>query len=191
MNILTGRIDEATALLNKHFPSVLADPMEDDDSDPSTSSGRLDYLPSTSVAPAHLALNLRIQAFIETARRVPLLYYPPGSSTPLDPPPLLWGPPDSDTPEDDSEDNEATIQLLHRAQNLYSEANQLPDKNDRAMYLSELGSVGGILAYKVPEESPLVEYMSQERREGIANQIDSAILCKWTSPSSLDNPRPG
>ena len=78
----------------------------------------------------------------------------------------------------DTADSEANIQLLHRAQSLYSEANQLPDKNDRVMYLNELGSVGGILAYKFPEESPLVAYMSQERREGIANQIDGAILCE-------------
>ena len=60
------------------------------------------------------------------------------------------------------------------------------------MYLNELGSVGGILAYKFPEESPLAVYMSQARREGIADQIDSAILCAclfssvapWGTPSS-------
>ena len=183
-NILTGRIDEATVLLNKHFPSVLADPMEVD-SGSTPSSGRLEYLPSTSVEPSHLAINLRIQAFIETARRIPLLYYPPGSSTALDPPPLLWGTPDESACDGDEdacehwEDNEANTQLLHRAQSLYSEANQLPDKNDRGMYLAELSSVGGILAYRFPEKSPLADYMSQERREGIANQIDSAILCSY------------
>ena len=47
----------------------------------------------------------------------------------------------------------------HRASELPSDAApckqarsaQPPNKNDRAMYLSEFGSVGGILAYKVPE----------------------------------------
>ncbi|KAH9946112.1 uncharacterized protein BXZ73DRAFT_37778 [Epithele typhae] len=177
-NLLTGRIDEATALLNKHFPAVLAEPM-DEDSDLSTAS-RFNYVPSTSVEPSHLALNLRIQAFIETARRIPLLYCPPGASTPLDPPPLLLGPPGAD---DEHENSEANTQLLHRAQSLYSEANQLPDKNDRVMYLNELASVGGILAYSFPEESPLADYMSQERREGIADQIDGAILYRAKQPA--------
>lgn len=187
MRILTGSIDEATALLNKHFPTVLSEGTEDEESDVSTSSpGRFSYLPSTSVEPTHLALNLRIQAFIEAARTIPLEYYPPGSSTPLPHPPLLCGPSGkrTDTEDGDAEmaetDNEdANVQLLIRAQNLYSEANQLHRPQDRATYLHELGQVGGILAYTVPERSPLSTYMTQIRREGVANQIDSAILCEY------------
>lgn len=187
MRILTGSIDEATALLHKHFPTVLSEGTEDEESDVSTSSpGRFSYLPSTSVEPTHLALNLRIQAFIEAARTIPLEYYPPGSSTPLPHPPLLCGPSGkrTDTEDGDAEmaetDNEdANVQLLIRAQNLYSEANQLHRPQDRATYLHELGQVGGILAYTVPERSPLSTYMTQIRREGVANQIDSAILCEY------------
>lgn len=184
MSILTGRIDEATAFLNKHFPSVLSDTIEDVDA--SSSSDKLEYLPSTSVNPAHLALNLRIQAFVEAARTIPVLYYPPGSKTPLSHPPLLSAAakhvsPDGDDDEEMSgpeDSEEANTQLLLRAQSLYSEANQLPRPEDRARYLHELGQVGGLLAYPVPERSPLAAYMTQQRREGVADQIDGAILCK-------------
>lgn len=182
MRILTGSIDEAIALLNKYFPAVLSEGTEDD---VSASSGRFSYLPSTSVEPTHLALNLRIQAFIEAARTIPLEYYPPGSITPLPHPPLMCGPSkrrtsaeDGDTDMLDPDNEDANVQLLIRAQNLYSEANQLSRPQDRATYLHELGQVGGILAYTVPERSPLTNYMAQIRREGVANQIDSAILCK-------------
>ncbi|PIL24001.1 hypothetical protein GSI_13752 [Ganoderma sinense ZZ0214-1] len=165
--------------------------MEDEESDVSTStSGRFSYLPSTSVDPTHLALNLRIQAFIEAARTIPLEYYPPGSITPLPHPPLLCGSSrkraatedgDAEMAEIDNED--ANVQLLIRAQNLYSEANQLRRPQDRATYLHELGQVGGILAYTVPERSPLSTYMTQIRREGVANQIDSAILYRAGRPT--------
>ncbi|KAI0807384.1 hypothetical protein C8Q74DRAFT_1227340 [Fomes fomentarius] len=188
MSILTGRIDEATALLNKHFPSVLSDTIEDVDA--SSSSGKLEYLPSTSVNPAHLALNLRIQAFVEAARTIPLLYYPPGSKTPLSHPPLLSAAANHVSPDGDEDEEmlgpedseEANIQLLLRAQSLYSEANQLPRPEDRARYLHELGQVGGLLAYPVPERSPLAAYMTQQRREGVADQIDGAILYRAKRP---------
>ncbi len=150
----------------------------------STSSpGRWDYLPSTSVNPEHLALNLRIQAFIEAARTIPLPYYPPGSSTPLPHPPLLSAttklpPEDEDTEMLGPESEEANEQLLHRVQGLYSDANALTRAEDRARYLHELKDVGGLLAYIKPENSPLAAYMTQRRREGIADQIDGAILCE-------------
>ena len=157
--------------------------------------GRFSYLPSTSVEPTHLALNLRIQAFIEAARTIPLEYTPPGSKTPLPHPPLLSaasakkhptpGDDDAEMSEYDNEDSNAA--LLIRAQNLYSEANQLTHAHDRATYLHELGQVGAILAYSVPERSPLDTYMTQVRREGVANQIDSAILCECLLPYT---PRP-
>ena len=189
MHILTGRIDEATALLNTYFPSVLSENV--DDVNATSASGKLEYLPSTSVNPAHLALNLRIQAFIEAARTKPLLYYPPGSKTPLPHPPLLSGSAKhAESSEDEDADmsepsEEATAQLLHRAQSLYSETNQLTRPEDRAQYLHELGKVGGLLAYPKPEGSPLDEYMRQHRREGVADQIDGAILCECLTPSCL------
>ncbi|KAI0336544.1 hypothetical protein GY45DRAFT_410959 [Cubamyces sp. BRFM 1775] len=194
-HILTGRIDEATELLNKHFPRVLSEPMEEDDSEPS-SSRRFAYLPATSTNSVHLALNLRIQAFIEAARTIPLPYTPPGSDTPLPCPPLLLAavakaklPEGSEEDEDEdaavTEDvaEQANAQLLHRAQNLYSEVNGLTNATDRAMYLAELGQVGGIIAYPVPERSPLDKYMAQSRREAVAAQIDSAILHRANKPT--------
>ncbi|KAI0709243.1 CTLH/CRA C-terminal to lish motif domain-containing protein [Earliella scabrosa] len=187
MHILTGRIDEATALLNTYFPSVLSENV--DDVNATSASGKLEYLPSTSVNPAHLALNLRIQAFIEAARTKPLLYYPPGSKTPLPHPPLLSGSAKhAESSEDEDADmsepsEEATAQLLHRAQSLYSETNQLTRPEDRAQYLHELGKVGGLLAYPKPEGSPLDEYMRQHRREGVADQIDGAILYRAKRPT--------
>ncbi|KAH9901391.1 CTLH/CRA C-terminal to lish motif domain-containing protein [Cubamyces lactineus] len=194
-HILTGRIDEATELLNKHFPSVLSVPMEEDDSEP-PSSRRFAYLPATSTDPVHLALNLRIQAFIEAARTVPLPYTPPGSDTPLLCPPLLLdsttkAKPGEGSEEDEDDDAEVTdeateqanAQLLHRAQSLYSEVNGLTHPTDRAMYLAELGQVGGIIAYPVPERSPLEKYMAQSRREAVAAQIDSAILHRANRPT--------
>ncbi|TBU65818.1 hypothetical protein BD310DRAFT_28239 [Dichomitus squalens] len=190
--ILTGNIEEATALLNKHFPAVLSENMEADGAPPSPSvpSGRFSYLPSTSVDPTHLALNLHIQAFIEAARTIPLEYIPPGASTPLPHPPLLSGasdkkhstPGDEDAAMSEFDNEDANAALLIRAQNLYSEANQLSRPQDRATYLHELGQVGGVLAYTVPERSPLATYMTQTRRDGVANQIDSAILYRAKRP---------
>ncbi|KAI0721086.1 hypothetical protein C8T65DRAFT_566716 [Cerioporus squamosus] len=187
-HILTGRIDEAKALLNKHFPSVLSEDIEDAPASSTSSPGRWAYLPSTSVNPEHLALNLRIQAFIEAARTVPLPYCPPGSSTPLPHPPLLSSPPKSSSGDEDTEmlgpeSEEANEQLLHRVQGLYSEANALSRAEDRARYLHELRDVGGLLAYIKPENSPLSAYMTQQRREGIADQIDGAILYRAKRPA--------
>jgi hypothetical protein len=45
-----------------------------------------------------------------------------------------------------------------------------------------LDQVGGLLAYKVPEKSPMARYLSQGRREAVADQINAAVLCK---PSAL------
>ncbi|KAI0748129.1 hypothetical protein C8Q80DRAFT_1270571 [Daedaleopsis nitida] len=188
MHILTGRIDEATALLKEHFPSVLADTEED--AAPSSSPDKLQYLPSTSVNPAHLALNLRIQAFVEAARTKPLLYYPPGSKIALPHTPILSAPAkhssssgDEDADMAESDVEEANAKLLIRAQSLYSETNQLRRPDDRARYLLELGKVGGLLAYTEPEDSPLHIYMSQLRRDAVADQIDSAILYRAERPT--------
>ena len=160
----------------------------------SSTSEKLEYLPATSVNPAHLSLNLRIQAFIEAARTIPLLYYPPGSSTPLPHPPLLSAATkhskadDEDAVMSEPETEAANVQLLHRAQSLYSETNQLTRPEDRARYLVELGQIGGLLAYTTPEKSPLAAYMTQRRREGVADQIDSAILCTCSLLSDMPKP---
>lgn len=172
--ILSGQIDEAIDLLNQYFPSVLADNSE---MQPLCKmDGRLEYIPSTSVNPAHLLINLHIQGFIEAARSVPLPYYPPGNTTPLSPPPSQ-----NDIVGEDKEaaDLRATERLLHRAQNLYAEANRLPNTAERGQYILELGKVGSLLAYAIPENGPVTQYLGQDRREALADCIDSAILCMY------------
>ncbi|KAI0647056.1 hypothetical protein C8Q79DRAFT_1046909 [Trametes meyenii] len=190
-HILTGRIDEATELIHKRFPLVLSEPMEDgSESLTLPPRKRFGYLPATSTDPTHLALNLRIQAFVEAARTIPLLYRPPGADVPLPHPPLLSAAARTassgdgeDSKMSESDVEQSNVQLLHRAQSLYSEVNRLPRPADRATYLVELGQVGGILAYPVPENSPLSKYMEQARREALADQIDSAILYRARRPT--------
>lgn len=172
--ILSGQVDAATELLNKYFPSVLAESTENGST--RDCPDRLEYVPPASVKPSHLSLNLRILAFIEAARTIPLPYYPPNTESP----------PASETPDEDvdmsREDSEqANVELLHRAQSLYSEANRLPVAEDRERYRDELLKVGGLLAYAVPERSPMRAYMTQAGREAVADQIDGAILCSSTA----------
>lgn len=162
-------------MLNQHFPKVLSDEEEDIDDDPiPNTSEKFSYIPSTSIDPAHLALNLRIQAFIEAARCVPLSYDTQGHDTPTTRP-------SSSSPSNrNSSDTESARQaeLLHRAQSLYSAVNCLTKPADRVLYITELSQVSGLLAYPYPEGSPMAPYLAQERREAVADQIDSAILCK-------------
>ncbi|KAI0831311.1 hypothetical protein BC628DRAFT_1407821 [Trametes gibbosa] len=183
-HILTGRIDEATELLKKHFPGVL---IVEEEYAPPPNARRFKLRPATSINPTHLALNLRIQAFVEAARTIPLPYYPIGSDTPLPHPPLLSSASRNTTSGDEGAESDAelsNVQLLHRAQSLYSEVNRLPLATDRVMYLSELGHVGGLLAYKIPERSPLSTYMTQARRQALSDQIDAAILFRMAKPPS-------
>lgn len=70
-------------------------------------------------------------------------------------------------------------ELLHRAQRLYAAVESLRDLRDRDVYREELKQVGGLLAYPAPERSPMARYMRQERREAVADQVNSAILCEW------------
>lgn len=169
--LLSGRVDEATDLLNTHFPAVLN--MTEAMETPKTSS--LTYVAPTSVDPAHLLLNLRIQAFIESCRTVPLKYPPAQTESP---PPKSQKRTSQALHEDDPEARDQQTALLKNAQKLYALANHLPCVDDREKYLKELKNVLGILAYIVPEESSVARYLSQERREAVADQINSAILCK-------------
>ena len=199
-------------LLHTHFPSVLTrsslDTEMDEDSyfipnqkkrkvDPHASPGPnppiIQFLASTTVDPLHLSLNLRILAFTEACRTVPLPYPPPSAISSLTGSPSLS---DVDTDIDDGEEPAPTAglipdetadpiahhqhlsNLIARIQKLYALANALPKESDRNTYAEELDQVGGLLAYKLPEESPMARYLSQGRREAVADQINAAILCE-------------
>jgi len=72
--------------------------------------------------------------------------------------------------------------VLYAAQNLFRIASSLPNSDDRATYLKELGNVAGLIAYPTPETSPVAPYLSMERREAVASQINSAILLRSSHP---------
>ncbi len=167
---MSGRVDDAIALLDAHFPAVLA---VDGESTPEegarVAASNVEYISSTSTEPAHLCLNLRILAFSEACRTVPLPY--PGAAR-LDSP--------APSPTERAIDGEAyqrqQMALLIRAQKLYAYLDTLANVADRAIYQKELENVGGLLAYKVPEKSSMAKYLTLERREAVADQINRAIL---------------
>lgn len=66
--------------------------------------------------------------------------------------------------------------LVH-AQSLHANVQKLPGYW-RAMYLKELESVTALLAYTDLERSPVRKYLDQSRRVALAEQINSAIMCK-------------
>ena len=178
LQILSGNVDEAISLLNTYFPAVLAQ-------DPTStafwhSPETFTYIAPRSIDPNHLLLDLRILAFIETARTIPLPYHPPGSYAPSTPPASHSHPKPVGTShtKEESEPTEKQQLLLHKAQKLYSDAGCLPKPEDRAIYLKELGNVSALLAYTVPEASTMAAYLDQARREEMADQIEGAILCK-------------
>lgn len=146
-----------------------------------SSSNNIEYVSSTSTEPAHLILNLRILAFSEACRTVPLEYPPSKHSALTDS--------ISTTAPTDIEDNPDSQQmdLLTTAQKLYALSNTLPNPVDRATYLKELENVGGLLAYKVPEKSSMAKYLTLERREAVADQINRAILSKLIHPQIRSN----
>jgi len=187
--ILAGRVDDATELLQRYFPSVLAEQNHtygNPEQVRGTSTDHLEYLSQTSIEPQHLNLNLRILAFSEACRTVPLVYpLKKGSSLATvvaQPVPL---PHDE---EDESMNLEQQTALLTRAQKLYALANALQHPVDRNTYMRELENVGGLLAYKVPETSSIAKYLTLERREAVADQINRAILKRTgqASTSSLE-----
>jgi hypothetical protein len=174
--ILGGYVDGAVELLNTHFPTVLSESVDPVVIHRAPSSNEAQFLATTSVDPAHLSLNLRILAFIEACRTTPLQYASPGTATHLssdkDPGVQTY---DFDDPVAYDRHLE---ELLTRVRKLYTSANALRKPTDRGTYLEELGQVGGLLAYKTPESSPMAKYLSLARREAVADQINSAVLCR-------------
>jgi CTLH/CRA C-terminal to LisH motif domain len=157
-------------MLSEHFPSVLSGPIVEPpprlSESPSPVLQTMGYMPLTSIDPAHLILNLRILSFIEACRTIPLVHPPPANEAAPSTPPTTF--------TDLSPERQLT--LLLQVQKLHALINGLPNQSDRALYLKELQNVGGLLAYKVPETSSISKYLSQERREAVADQINSAIL---------------
>jgi hypothetical protein len=72
--------------------------------------------------------------------------------------------------------------LLRHVHELYDCAQALQDPRKRADMQHELSAVSGLLAYKVPEQSPMAKYLTQGRREAVADEINSAILRVSLSP---------
>ncbi|KIO27982.1 hypothetical protein M407DRAFT_185330 [Tulasnella calospora MUT 4182] len=185
-HILEGRIDAARKLLEAKFPRVLEipsgtrpqpspvlylqslhSPPHPSSSSPSTSRNTppAPAQPRTesafSLDPRHLSINLFIQEFIESVRTVPL-----SKSHPHDP--------ESVAPMVLSVTDQA--RLITHAQQLHLLANQLPSKGEQSAYQEELTNVCALMAYQLPEESPVGRYLSMGRREAIAEQINCAIL---------------
>ena len=119
---------------------------------------------SISLEAHHIDMNLHIQEFIESLRTKPLLRSPrPSTDAPV---PSL-----RDLPAPDH------IKQLKRAHQLTVMVNALPSTSDRAIYRKELESVCALLAYLIPETSLVSRYLSMERREAVAEQVNRAILC--------------
>ena len=185
-------MDDATELLSEHFPSVLSEsptatpsanqttPTASSVKEQKRSTNRWQYVSPTSLEPAHLSLNLRIAAFIEACRTIPLPYTPPNRSSPPDPSPTSLATQSPMTLEENRTDPEALArhqtELIAKAQKLYTAVERIKEPAVRAMYNQERQNVCSLLAYKVPEESPMTLYMSQARREAVADQINTAIL---------------
>lgn len=202
-HILWGRLQDATAMLEEHFPNVLRDrnpppstataptpsstPLGRQSSNPAPNTSSLFVYP-VSLAPAHLNLNLRIQSFIEAVRTRPLAPPPPPPShlTPhhalsLSP---YYSPASSPSPPTTGAPNTARSQhdqslVLHLGKELVQIVNSLPDPTDRAIFLKELDGIWALMAYPEPEaKSPanVSKYLQYDRRLALADQINSAIL---------------
>ena len=186
---LDGEIDD-----DPHFfPNQKRRKVESQTSSGSTPA-TIQFLTSTTVDPLHLSLNLRILAFTEACRTVPCPYPPLSAISSLTGSPSLS---DLDTDIDEPDEPPAPTprlvpdetvdpiayqqhlsNLIARVQKLHALAKALPKESDRKTYTEELNQVGGLLIYKVPEESPMARYLSQERREAVADQINAAVLCE-------------
>lgn len=183
-HILSGRVEEAICCLNEHFPKVLDEKLgeEADTTAPDDTSDdrRLQYR-KTTVNPVHLSLNLRILAFIEACRTLPLSYPDPSHESTI-----VHPPPTESSVCDTVDEERRQTELLIRARKLYAHVNSLRKPANRSIYERELKNVFGLLAYKVPEKSPIVKYLSQERRERVAEQVDCAILYNMDMPVISD-----
>jgi len=182
-NILSGRVDDAIDLLDTNFPYILSSTPASTCSRSTIATREVGQPPTLTftIEPAHLYLDLRILAFIEASRTKPLLYSTTRPTS--DPEPDLRVSPQSNIRDLSSEvDGDAHLsRLLKHVYELYDCAQALQDPHERAEYQHELSAVSSLLAYKVPEQSPMAKYLTQERRQIVADEINSAILHRANS----------
>lgn len=88
-------------------------------------------------------------------------------------------------------DDPHVIKMIRQGQKLYSLLEQIHSPVERDLYVQELINVGALLAYPHPESSPLARYLSMERREAVAEQINKAILGMFDSIDLLNSACPG
>lgn len=144
-----------------------------------------------TIEPAHLFLDLRVLAFIEASRTAPLegtRHHTSQSKLTAGPaseisPPRVSTPSNIRDPSAEADGDAHLNRLLQHVYELYDCAQALEDPKERAAYQDELSRVSTLLAYKVPEHSRLSKYFGQERRQAVADEINSAILCEMSRPS--------
>ena len=179
--ILSGNIEEAIALLERYFPNVLTpeDRVLREATHSTVPQPVLRYIPPTTVEPHHLRLNLHMQMFIEAARTVPLPYRSEmGEINTASPSYRPRRQRVSQFSPSERAADEPDAGLLEHAKDLISEAQMLPEPDDRSKFIVEIANgLCALLAYPIPEKIEAMQsYLSYERREGVANQIDNAIL---------------
>ena len=176
--VLSGKIDQAIHQLDKHFPSVLG--VSRERSVPASKISAASNIP-ISVASTHLALNLRIQAFLELSRTSPLPHPSETLSTSTERVSSSSIAPKTGlqtaSSMDKASQKKKQAALLGAAQSLLVETNKLEPKY-RALYLKELTEVSVVMAYHQPEFSPAKAYLGIERRQALAEQVDAAVLCR-------------
>jgi solute carrier family 66 (lysosomal lysine-arginine transporter), member 1 len=129
-----------------------------------------DYIPSKSVEPEILDLNLRILELIESCRTVPLLS-PSSTTTTVTTIPT--------TPSVDIFSPEKFTEVITKSQKLGARVDKLTNVQDIADFRIELQNIMYLLAVPIPEKGPAAHYLEQARRQAVADQINSAILCVY------------
>lgn len=93
-----------------------------------------------------------------------------------------------DATGNETKDDPHVIKMIQQGQKLYVLLEQIHNPVEKDLYVQELINVGALLAYPHPESSPLARYLSMERREAVAEQINKAILGMF---DSFNFARPG
>lgn len=80
-------------------------------------------------------------------------------------------------PEHATHDRDSQTRQINTVRKLFADVHLLENTFERDVFLREIKQVSALLAYQVPEDKDPAKYLSPSRREDIANQIDTAILC--------------